>query len=489
VAGRIDEAAHGAAVARIFEVSHHHEAIRQHLNEVLDSTEFRGSRRSQEFLRKVVEYALEGDFDSLKERILGISIFGRDATYDTSEDAIVRVTASDVRRRLKQYYGAHSPSSVRIELPSGSYIPVFQCDEPAEHTPPALQAPREESTAAPLPTVPLPAAPSPAVLLQPQLPSRPETLWEQRRIGRTALVAALCAGCLLLGGAMVWLFEHRPAKTEKPIAMKPSEQTAMYRELLGPVGYNDGVGTDIVLSNPYVLLYKGETTPLSDTGTYYTRQAIPVPRDMEKLLNEYANDGESELPFHHLEVKGTSYTTAGEAEAAFLLRGLFDSLGRPSALTQARFLNWEAAKSHHIVLLGAPYLNEWTKSNLISPGFVLTRDAILNSHPQKNEQSSYKLTFGHDWLNDYGVIWMSENPSGSRILVLAGTTGTGTGGVGSFFANPSKMKAVYDRLRAQSPSGNIPPNWQALVRIEARENVPLQVSLVAVHVLPSSSDH
>jgi hypothetical protein len=102
------------------------ERIREELNRVLSSHEFRSSKRSQDFLRYVVEHALAGDTDILKERTIGIEVFGRPTTYEPSDDATVRVKAGEVRKRLGLYYsdqGAQDP--IRIELPSGTYIPEF----------------------------------------------------------------------------------------------------------------------------------------------------------------------------------------------------------------------------------------------------------------------------------------------------------------------------------------------------------------------------
>jgi hypothetical protein len=55
-------------------------------------------------------------------------------------------------------------------------------------------------------------------------------------------------------------------------------------------------------------------------------------------------------------------------------------------------------------------------------------------------------------------------------------------GVGDFFINPIEMQPVFEKLKAASPHGSIPPNWQVLVRITARDDVPLNVSLVALRV-------
>lgn len=64
---------------------------------------FRNSPRCQEFLLYVVESTLAGKRDQLKERLIGIQLFGREAAYDTADDPIVRVKANEVRKRIAQY--------------------------------------------------------------------------------------------------------------------------------------------------------------------------------------------------------------------------------------------------------------------------------------------------------------------------------------------------------------------------------------------------
>src|SRR5580658_6919371 len=101
-------------------------AVREHLRDVLASEAFQGGKRAQEFLQVVVEHALAGQLDSLRERTLGAEMFGRPIDYDTGNDSVVRVKASEVRRRLAQYYqSVATPPAVQIELPTGSYAPQF----------------------------------------------------------------------------------------------------------------------------------------------------------------------------------------------------------------------------------------------------------------------------------------------------------------------------------------------------------------------------
>jgi len=106
------------------------------MTRIQQSKEFRSTRRCYEFLSYVVERALNGQAETLKERVIGMELFGRPVSYEPSEDATVRVKAGQVRKRLHDFYateGAQNP--VRIELPSGSYVPLFRYREQATAAP------------------------------------------------------------------------------------------------------------------------------------------------------------------------------------------------------------------------------------------------------------------------------------------------------------------------------------------------------------------
>jgi TolB-like protein/Flp pilus assembly protein TadD len=105
--------------------------VRGHLKELIGSHAFAGSKRTQDFLLLIVEHALQGEVDSLRERMIGAEMFGRPVGYDTGNDSVVRVKASDLRRKLAEYYlETREKSPVRIELPRGSYVPKFIFDPP-----------------------------------------------------------------------------------------------------------------------------------------------------------------------------------------------------------------------------------------------------------------------------------------------------------------------------------------------------------------------
>ncbi|MDR3701916.1 MAG: hypothetical protein P4L56_19865 [Candidatus Sulfopaludibacter sp.] len=103
------------------------EDIREQLGRILASPLFNHSRHYPSLLRYVVNETLEGRGSHLKERALGVEVFNRDPDYDTNADPVVRTSACEVRKRIAQYY--HEPgheTEIRIDLPSGSYIPEFR---------------------------------------------------------------------------------------------------------------------------------------------------------------------------------------------------------------------------------------------------------------------------------------------------------------------------------------------------------------------------
>jgi hypothetical protein len=101
------------------------EAVREQLGRILSSVPFRNSKRFPAFLRYTVEHALSST-EPLKERTIGHEVFGRDPGYDTGQDPVVRMTATEVRKRLSQYYqlAEHAAEPV-ITYQPGSYVPEF----------------------------------------------------------------------------------------------------------------------------------------------------------------------------------------------------------------------------------------------------------------------------------------------------------------------------------------------------------------------------
>jgi len=111
--------------------------VREALERVLASQAFRKSEQCQKFLRFVVEHSCCGDEQLLRERNIGVHVFGRAADYDTAGDPVVRVRATEVRKRLAQYHGEMPGDNPRFELPAGSYRVELHWDAAAPVVQPA----------------------------------------------------------------------------------------------------------------------------------------------------------------------------------------------------------------------------------------------------------------------------------------------------------------------------------------------------------------
>src|ERR1700744_2874412 len=101
----------------VAEIQRYAPEIENALGKICQSSFFRTSPKSCEFLRHIVRHALLGTVDELKERLIGITLLGRETTYDTGSDAGVRVRANDVRKRLNTYNVATETPGVTLDLP------------------------------------------------------------------------------------------------------------------------------------------------------------------------------------------------------------------------------------------------------------------------------------------------------------------------------------------------------------------------------------
>ena len=126
----------GSSVLRV-ETDEARLIIREQLERLLESHLFRNSKRYPNMLRHIVERTLAGQAEAIKERSLGVVVFGRPPDYDCSSDPVVRMSAAEIRKRLAQYYNEpRHRDQLRIELPIGSYIPEFHW--PAQNSPAAV---------------------------------------------------------------------------------------------------------------------------------------------------------------------------------------------------------------------------------------------------------------------------------------------------------------------------------------------------------------
>ena len=100
------------------------------LERVLSSKYFAHAPMKQKFLRVISEFYLSGRAPELNEYLIGREVYSRDDSYDPATDPIVRVGAHSVREKLELYYHKEGANDkIRIEIPIGSYEPIFACHD------------------------------------------------------------------------------------------------------------------------------------------------------------------------------------------------------------------------------------------------------------------------------------------------------------------------------------------------------------------------
>ncbi len=178
--------------------------IRAELDRLLASREFSHADRLSRFLRFVVDRTLAGDRDSLKESVIGTSVYDRAPGYDPKVEPIVRTEARRLRAKLEEYYkNSGRDAQVHISMPTGGYVAVFQ----------ARPGPRLVVLA----TEPQAAAIEPA---------------------RHSYIAWIAAGvCILaIAGFAAWRFSGKRTQTEYVLTTVTSYPGAQHSPAISPDG-------------------------------------------------------------------------------------------------------------------------------------------------------------------------------------------------------------------------------------------------------------
>ncbi|OGU34292.1 MAG: hypothetical protein A2068_13705, partial [Ignavibacteria bacterium GWB2_35_6b] len=87
---------------------------------ILNSSEFKDSKRYQELLKYLVEKSDKEE--STKEIGIAIDIFGKDANFDPNSNSQIRAYVSNLRKKLEHYYfTTEDLYTYKLEIPRGQY--------------------------------------------------------------------------------------------------------------------------------------------------------------------------------------------------------------------------------------------------------------------------------------------------------------------------------------------------------------------------------
>jgi hypothetical protein len=448
-----------AEIARILETESDLKAFQQHLEEVLSGEAFRGSHRSGQFLRYVIDQSVNGHCDELKERLIGVKLFGRSPSYDTGEDAIVRVTASDVRRRLLQHYGRYGTASeFRISLPLGSYIPEIAQDVPVKMDAveeSEIEVPSEASIDFLASSPPMMEEAS-VLVDQEKVPRLLEArrFWTQGKVLLCLLSIAVC------GIFAVWLMMRTDS-------------------LWGPL-FGFQLSTKLITSDPNIAEVQsltGQTVTLSDYANQrYVPDAEKVPPQLMNLSTEILRRDQAAAVDTGVAVNIAEWRDQAKA-------------GRLT-IQSARTLRFsDLLKDGNFILLGSPRSNPWTLfySDHLDFRFVFDQgsgqEIVENLHPHDGESSRYVPTaMGFATGQSFAVASYLRNPDHlGHVLLVAGANAEGTEAVSDLITDSAALSAVMSRCGL--PRTTPIPNFQLLLRLSTMVGSPGHSEVIACHVL------
>jgi hypothetical protein len=180
-------------------------SINDQLERILNTPPLVSSPSLSRFLRYVVEETVAGRSGAIKEYTLGLNVFDRGEEFNPRLDPIVRVQARNLRSRLEKYYqtqGGEDP--IRIELPKGTYVPLFhyRTHETASENGTREVCPETEPAAAVSTASVMPAPP----------PRSPVD--ESRKGTPRFMLAALILAVLLVGMAAFWVGQSQAQRAK-----------------------------------------------------------------------------------------------------------------------------------------------------------------------------------------------------------------------------------------------------------------------------------
>jgi hypothetical protein len=414
--------------------SQDHTAVLNELRRVQISSHFCNSKRYPALLEYVVEKALAGESELLKERTIAVEVFGRPHTYDPSADTVVRYTAGEVRKRLLLYYTEQPHSQIRISLPSGSYVPEF-LRHTEEHEAASAEDGNHQST-----------TDNSVDEFEPEItPNRP--------------IAPLVSGI--------------DETTNAPEIMHPHNHRSLWFA---------GVAVTILLV-------------LSAAGTWWRYQAVgpesalrsfwaPVLRGQSSILvctggvvfkqNNYSGVTTASRDADY------TFTSMQTSSAIALIGNTTVRLGSSIQVAPAATTALTDLRSHSVVLLGA-YNTDWTLRLLqaLPLHFSALPDQVIldSTNPHIRWERDHSLPYSS--ADDYALVTRYWEPTiGGWVVALAGLGRNGTEAATAFATSPQYMQLLRERVGRDFANHNI----EAVLKVNVIDGKTGAPSLIDVRM-------
>ena len=425
------------------------------IRRIASSEQFSRSTRLREFLLYVTRKSLAEGCTQIHEHEIGERVFGRPSDYDCSQDNIVRVTASELRRRLELYFATTGArEQLLLEIPRGSYMPVFRSRSEKDSTNgiDAGVAPVAEDSWKEFDT---------------QTATHPVTSRTgiPERIAWISLSLLLAAGCSLLTFLL-----HRSVSAAHPLDHQPA-LAAFWSQFL-----RSNPPTQIVLADSAVSLNE-ELTQQPVTLTTYLDHSFAASSSDPSLSADRREDV-ARVFTHNL-------VTYGDVLAAQRIL-MIDPLSKSFNLTAARFAVAERLSRENVILIGGKKANPWVFLFDGEMNFSLDwrpgqdAPAVTNRRAQQGEQASYVATTTSGGGVGYSVIAFLPSPSDSaKAVILAGTDSDATNAAANFLTSEPQMEHLLKTFHTDRF-----PYFEVLLRCSELSGTPLRAELIAFRTHP-----
>jgi len=423
---------------------------REELHRVLESKYFASSPKKVRFLEFVAEQTFRGNRDRLNEYLIGAEVYDRGADFDQQKDPIVRVQAHEIRRLLKKYYDTEGKGNlIRVDLPSGRYVPVF-----------SRNATLDAADAIPV--------------LKPPVTSTATTRINRPHLALTILLAAVCV-VLAVFLTLRTRQAATPSSGRAAAFTLPANLDWFWRPFLPPAD-----APLIVIPNHPILraAHDGDSAQTLASGHEIPKSSLPEFRDT----------------IHFRELKRfvfvpslTDFTAVGETLGVVRLCEMFFKAGDQCKVQPSRLVNFEEIKNGNAILLGGS--QSWSgRVFLDEEGFHLQSGIILNRKPRQGEKTMYRPEFDpvtNQLRRDYALVLMLPNErQDRRVLLIYGIYTQGSQAAIEFLTNPERMAELRQALVADSPDHKtVPAYFQVLLSTTVENAVPGNTTVVAVRTV------
>jgi hypothetical protein len=428
-----------------------HAEIRQAMDRLLSNKRFANAPMKRRFLQLICKAYLDGRAEELNEYMIGCEVFGRDNSYNPALDPIVRVGAHELRKKLESYYKSEGKNDdIMLEVPIGSYIPVF-----------TRRIRPQEIADSPKNDLPEPIPFPDSSRLRPAL----------YRIGAVFLILIV----------LVLVYFNWELRKQVKKEAKPEKVADVYSGIWGGL-FKEASPTLLVLSNSPVYRFGDTGDQLSGPHTDLTTAESKVMG--ERLMRERLVIRNWSPP--RLTLSYDEHTSIGETIGLFRIASLFNKMGKNVVLKQSRTVSAEDLKNHDSILLGSGWVNEWLESVPVRKCFTSGAGAaIINHNLPPGQTQKYNAKYDEETgrlIEDYAVITIKPGISERKtVIVLAGMHSAGTQAAAEYITDEQYLADLNRRLLELSDT--IPRYFQVLLRVSVDNGTPTNISVVKVHEL------